>query len=156
VLGNALGSAAAAALARKIRRDGGNAEAAMRDSMAKAREIATKFPRLRVRLKTAAAEYGAAPENSFEFGLGHPRRPGSSTDRFNSSRPKRSQATPPRSPTPRDALPIRAHGLISTRRVVGPGGLSALAPENRSPLRKRLTPILGLSADIPLYKRTVE
>jgi hypothetical protein len=44
VLGNAPRSAAAAAVARKIRRDGGNAKAAMRDSMAKAREIATKFP----------------------------------------------------------------------------------------------------------------
>ncbi|HEX6509789.1 MAG TPA: TetR/AcrR family transcriptional regulator C-terminal domain-containing protein [Chloroflexota bacterium] len=37
--------------------------------MAKAREIATQFPRLRTRLDTTAAEYGAAPENTFEFGL---------------------------------------------------------------------------------------
>jgi hypothetical protein len=41
----------------------------MRASMAKAREIATQFPRLRTRLGTAAASYGAAPDNSFEFGL---------------------------------------------------------------------------------------
>jgi hypothetical protein len=41
----------------------------MRDSMAKASEIATQFPRLRARLQTAAAEYGAAPDNTFEFGL---------------------------------------------------------------------------------------
>lgn len=70
VLGNALGPAAAASLARKLSRDGGNAEELMRDSMAQAREIATQFPRLRARLGTAAAaDYGAAPDNSFEFGL---------------------------------------------------------------------------------------
>jgi AcrR family transcriptional regulator len=69
VLGNALGPAAAASMARKLSRDGGNAEELMRDSMAKAREIATRFPRLRARLETAAADYAAAPENTFEFGL---------------------------------------------------------------------------------------
>jgi hypothetical protein len=37
--------------------------------MANARQIATPFPQLRARLKTAAADYGAAPENSFGFGL---------------------------------------------------------------------------------------
>jgi len=69
VLGNALGPAAAVSLARKLRREGGNAEEAMRDSMVKAGEIAREFPRLRARLDTAAAEYGAAPDSSFEFGL---------------------------------------------------------------------------------------
>lgn len=69
VLGNALGPAAAAALTRKLGRAGGNARKRMRDNMANARKIATQFPRLRVRLKTAAAEYSAAPEDSFEFGL---------------------------------------------------------------------------------------
>lgn len=38
--------------------------------MAKARETATHFPRLRARLDTPAAEYGAAPEDTFDFGLG--------------------------------------------------------------------------------------
>src|SRR5262249_20895886 len=57
-----------ASLARKLGRRGGNAAARLRDGMAKAREIATQFPRLRARLDTAAA-YGAAPEHSFEFGL---------------------------------------------------------------------------------------
>jgi hypothetical protein len=33
--------------------------------MANARQVATPFPPLRARLKTAAADYGAAPENSF-------------------------------------------------------------------------------------------
>jgi AcrR family transcriptional regulator len=69
VLGNALGLAAAASLTRKLSRDGGNAEELMRDSMAKAREIATQFPRLRTRLETAATDYGAAPDNTVEFGL---------------------------------------------------------------------------------------
>jgi AcrR family transcriptional regulator len=69
VLGNALGPAAAASLTRKLSRDGGNADELMRDHMAKAREIATQFPRLRARLGTAAAAYSAAPEGSFEFGL---------------------------------------------------------------------------------------
>jgi AcrR family transcriptional regulator len=69
VLGNALGPAAAASFTRKLSRDGGDAEKLMRDSMAKAREIAMRFPRLRARLDTAAAEYAAAPDNSFEFGL---------------------------------------------------------------------------------------
>jgi hypothetical protein len=37
---------------------------------AKAREIASRFPRLRASLDTAAAaDYGAAPDNTFEFGL---------------------------------------------------------------------------------------
>ena len=69
VLGNALGPAAVASLTRKLSRDGGNAEELIRDHMAKAREIAAQFPRLRARLDTAAAEYGAAPDNSFELGL---------------------------------------------------------------------------------------
>jgi hypothetical protein len=69
VLGNALGLAAAASLTRKLSRDGGNAEELMRDSMAKAREIATQVPRLRTRLETAATDYGAAPDNTVEFGL---------------------------------------------------------------------------------------
>ena len=69
VLGNALGSAATASLTRKLSRDGGNADELMRDGMAQAREIAAQFPRLRARLGTAAADYGAAPGNTFEFGL---------------------------------------------------------------------------------------
>jgi AcrR family transcriptional regulator len=69
VLGNALGPAAVASLTRKLSRDGGDAEELMRDGMAKASEIATQFPRLRARLETAAAEYGAAPDKTFEFGL---------------------------------------------------------------------------------------
>jgi hypothetical protein len=69
VLGNALGRAAAITLTRKLSRGGGNAEELMRESMAKAREIALHLPRLRVRLDTAAAADAALPENSFEFGL---------------------------------------------------------------------------------------
>jgi AcrR family transcriptional regulator len=69
VLGNALGPAAAASFTRKLGRDGGDAEELMREGMAKATEIAARFPRLRARLNTAAADYAAGPDNSFEFGL---------------------------------------------------------------------------------------
>jgi AcrR family transcriptional regulator len=69
VLGNALGPAAAAALTRKLGRDGGSGEELLRDRMAGARAVAAQFPRLRARLDTAAADYAAAPEHSFEFGL---------------------------------------------------------------------------------------
>lgn len=69
VLGNALGPAAAASFTRKLSRDGGNAEELTRESMAKASEIAARFPRLRSRLDTAAADYAASPDNTFEFGL---------------------------------------------------------------------------------------
>jgi AcrR family transcriptional regulator len=69
VLGSALGPAAVASLKRKLGRDGDDAEAQIRETMAKAREIATQFPRLRARLGTAAAKYGAAPEDTFEVGL---------------------------------------------------------------------------------------
>ena len=68
--GNALGSAAAASLTRKLSREGGDAGELMRDGMAKASEIAMQFPRLRTRLDTAAAAgYAAAPDHTFEFGL---------------------------------------------------------------------------------------
>jgi AcrR family transcriptional regulator len=69
VLGNALGPAAVTSLIRKLSRDGGNAQELLRDRMATAREVAAQFPRLRASLDTAAADYGAAPENTFEFGL---------------------------------------------------------------------------------------
>lgn len=66
VLGNALGPAAESSLMRKL---GGNAEEALRESMAKAREIAAEFPRRRARLD-APVSYAAAPDNTFGFGLG--------------------------------------------------------------------------------------
>ncbi len=69
VLGNALGFAAAASLTRKLSRDGGNAEVLMRDSMTEASAVAAQFPRLRARLGGAVGSYGAAPGNTFEFGL---------------------------------------------------------------------------------------
>ena len=69
VLGNALGAAATGSLMRKLRREGGNAEELIHDHMAKAKEIAAQFPRLRARLDSATDDYAAAPEGSFEFGL---------------------------------------------------------------------------------------
>jgi AcrR family transcriptional regulator len=61
-LGNALGVAAATALARK-------GKTRLRASMTKATAIAVEFPRLRARLETPAAEYGASPSGAFELGL---------------------------------------------------------------------------------------
>lgn len=69
VLGNAMGAAAAASLTRKLSREGGDAGQLMADAMAQAREIAAQFPRLQARLGHASADYGAAPDDSFEFGL---------------------------------------------------------------------------------------
>jgi hypothetical protein len=48
---------------------GGDAEGAIHETMARATEIATQFPRLRERVATAATEYAASPEHTFEFGL---------------------------------------------------------------------------------------
>lgn len=70
VLGNALGESATASLARRLDRDGGDAEERIRDTMARASEVAMRFPRLRARLEgEAVAAYGAAPDDSFAFGL---------------------------------------------------------------------------------------
>jgi AcrR family transcriptional regulator len=62
VLGNALGAAAATMLARK-------GKTRMRASMTKAKTIAAQFPRLRARVGTPGARYGASPPSAFQFGL---------------------------------------------------------------------------------------
>ena len=69
VLGNALGAAATASLTRELGRDGGNPDELMRASMAGASKIAEQYPRQRARHGAASAGYGAAPGNTFEFGL---------------------------------------------------------------------------------------
>ncbi|WP_225840488.1 TetR/AcrR family transcriptional regulator [Streptomyces sp. NK08204] len=69
VLGNALGPAATASLTRKLRREGSSAEQTIGNAKAEAREIAAQFPRLRARLDTHSADYGAAPDNTFQIGL---------------------------------------------------------------------------------------
>jgi AcrR family transcriptional regulator len=70
VLGNTIGAAATISLTRRLRRDGGDPEEALRSAMTQAAEIAREFPRLSVRLdQTAAVEYAGAPDKSFEFGL---------------------------------------------------------------------------------------
>jgi AcrR family transcriptional regulator len=69
VLGNALGHAATAAFGRKLRRDGALGDGSMRERMDAVREIASQFPMLRARLEEPSADYGSAPEGSFEFGL---------------------------------------------------------------------------------------
>ncbi|NGN66540.1 TetR family transcriptional regulator [Streptomyces sp. A7024] len=68
VLGSALAGAADVSLARRLNRQG-DAEEQIRRTMAKAREVAAEFPRLRARLDTPADDYNAAPEQTFEHGL---------------------------------------------------------------------------------------
>lgn len=68
VIGNSLGPAATASFSRKLAREG-RAEERMGEMMAEVRAIAGQFPRLRASLDSPAAEYGAAPEGSFRFGL---------------------------------------------------------------------------------------
>jgi AcrR family transcriptional regulator len=69
VLGSALGRAAEAALSRKLRREGADADQMVRESLAKARELAAQYPRVRARLGGASSDYGGALEHSFELGL---------------------------------------------------------------------------------------
>jgi hypothetical protein len=69
-LGNAAGVAATASLTRKLARDDTTAEEQFPHAIAKAQEIAMRYPRLRARLETSAAiDYAAAPDKAFEFGL---------------------------------------------------------------------------------------
>ncbi|MEU6478161.1 TetR/AcrR family transcriptional regulator C-terminal domain-containing protein [Streptomyces sp. NPDC047017] len=69
-LGSALGPASQISLTRRLARNGEDAEQRMNDAMASATETALRFPRLRERLGTPAAEqYAAAPEDAFVFGL---------------------------------------------------------------------------------------
>ncbi|GAA3903653.1 hypothetical protein GCM10022244_12330 [Streptomyces gulbargensis] len=69
VLGSALGAAAQVSLTRRLSRSG-DPEKELADTMAAATEVAMNFPRLRERLGgTAATEYLAAPDRTFEFGL---------------------------------------------------------------------------------------
>jgi AcrR family transcriptional regulator len=69
VLGSALGPAARAQLTRKLNRGQRRAREALRESAARTKEMAARFPRLRARLDTAAADDWAAPEKTFELGL---------------------------------------------------------------------------------------
>ena len=70
VLGNALGAAAAASLTRKLGRDGGNAAGAAPRPHGRSRTRSRRSSRgCAPASDTAAARYGAAPDNSFEFGL---------------------------------------------------------------------------------------
>lgn len=70
VLGSALGASATASLTRRLSRDCGDPEELMRETMAKAAEVAMAFPRLRARLDSpAATEDNAAPGQTFELGL---------------------------------------------------------------------------------------
>lgn len=70
VLGSALGPASQVSLTRRLRKNGADAERQLAESLTRSAEIAKRFPLLRERLDTpAAADYAAAPDDSFEFGL---------------------------------------------------------------------------------------
>jgi AcrR family transcriptional regulator len=70
VLATALGEAAELLWRARVRRDGGNEEEQLRDTIARASEIAMRFPRLRARLQALEdADPAAAGDQSFEFGL---------------------------------------------------------------------------------------
>lgn len=70
VLGTALGEAAEAAWSARLRRDGGNEEEQLRDTLVWASEIAMRFPRLRARIEALGdADSAAPPDQSFESGL---------------------------------------------------------------------------------------
>jgi len=70
VLGSALGELATVRVKRQLSRAGGNVEERMQATIRRASEIARRFPRLRARIEAGqAAEYAAAPDKSFEFGL---------------------------------------------------------------------------------------
>lgn len=69
-LGAGLSTSMEISLTRRIARGGGDPEKQLRETMEAAAEIAKDFPYLRERLNsTAATDYAAAPDNSFEFGL---------------------------------------------------------------------------------------
>lgn len=69
VLGNALGPAAVAAAAHRLRRDGRDAAQVVSENIAKAKEIAAQFPRLRARLETPSAQISGPLDGGFEAGL---------------------------------------------------------------------------------------
>ncbi|MFC9279165.1 TetR/AcrR family transcriptional regulator [Streptomyces collinus] len=70
VLGSALAPAAQVSLNRRLSKNGADAERLMAEAMTSATETARQYPRLRERLGTTAAnEYAAAPDSTFEFGL---------------------------------------------------------------------------------------
>lgn len=70
VLGHALGLTATISVNRRLTQGSKSVQEQTRDAMSQAGEIAKQFPRLRTRVDLYAdAEYGAAPEKTFEFGL---------------------------------------------------------------------------------------
>ena len=70
VLGNAAGTAATAALTRRLAGAAAPAQQQFEEAMTKAHEIAKGYPRLRARLASpAASDYAAAPDKTFEVGL---------------------------------------------------------------------------------------
>ena len=70
VIGSALGTAAEVSLNRRLSRGGRDPEQTIHEFMTRAQEVAAQFPHLRARLDTTAAtQYAAEPDNTFDFGL---------------------------------------------------------------------------------------
>ncbi|MGY4765313.1 TetR/AcrR family transcriptional regulator [Kribbella sp. CWNU-51] len=70
VIGSALGTAAEVSLNRRLSRGGHDPEQTIQEFMARSREVAAQFPYVRARLNTTAAtQYAAEPDNTFDFGL---------------------------------------------------------------------------------------
>lgn len=70
VLGSALSASATILLTRRLAREGGDVQEAMREAMTEASAIAAKFPRLRARIEDeSGTEYGEGPEDGFAYGL---------------------------------------------------------------------------------------
>jgi AcrR family transcriptional regulator len=69
VLGTALGEVAEATRRTRLRRDGVSEEEQLRDTIARVREIAMQFPRLRARIEAWEDAAAAPSDQSFESGL---------------------------------------------------------------------------------------
>jgi len=69
VLGNALGAAATTSFMRKLSRAEGDTGELVRAYRAEVAAVANGFPRLRARIESPAAEYGATLDGSFALGL---------------------------------------------------------------------------------------
>jgi Tetracyclin repressor-like, C-terminal domain len=70
VFATALGAAAELLWRARVRRGGGNEEEQLRDTMARASQVAMRFPRLRARIEALEhADPAGAGDQSFEFGL---------------------------------------------------------------------------------------
>lgn len=70
VMGSALSTSMEQSLARRLGRGGKDVQRQLDETIERTKELARDYPYLLARLETTAAtEYAAAPDNTFEFGL---------------------------------------------------------------------------------------